>query len=277
MSTEGAGMKTESWAASLQRPDGVLISQVVGQALLVTLNRPQSANALDAELMDALSSLWSVAAATPQLRCVLITGSGSAFCSGADVSMLSVERSQLGDSAAAELAFVPGQRLAVPVITLVNGVCAGGGLHFVADADICLAGEDARFLDPHVSVGQVSALEPLLLRSRVRRDVITRMVLLGRHEQLSAQDARRAGLVSEVVPGGDLVQRGLELAELIALNSPEAVRQSRRVLRVVEERELATELDLGWELVRRHHSHPDAQEGPRAFLEKRPAQWVMPS
>lgn len=185
-------MKTESWAASLQRPDGVLISQVVGQALLVTLNRPQSANALDAELMDALSSLWSVAAATPQLRCVLITGSGSAFCSGADVSMLSVERSQLGDSAAAELAFVPGQRLAVPVITLVNGVCAGGGLHFVADADICLAGEDARFLDPHVSVGQVSALEPLLLRSRVRRDVITRMVLLGRHEQLSAQDARRA-------------------------------------------------------------------------------------
>lgn len=269
-------MTAESWTTPLERRDGPLLAEVMGQTLLVTLNRPGVANALDTELMDALSSLWSSAADTPQLRCVVITGAGSGFCSGADVSMLAAGRPELGDTAAAELAFVPGPRLSVPVIVLVNGVCAGGGLHFVADADICLAGEDARFVDPHVSVGQMSALEPLLMRSRVRRDVITRMVLLGRYERLSAHDAQLAGLVSEVVPTGELVRRGLELAGHIALNSPEAVRLSRRMLRTEEERRLATELDLGWELVRRHHLHPDAQEGPRAFLEKRPANWVQP-
>lgn len=268
-------MTGESWVMPLRRAEGPLLAEVVGHTLVVTLNRPHVANALDVELMAALSSLWAAASATPQLRCVVVTGAGKAFCSGADVSMLATDRSALGDTAAEELAFVPGPRVPVPVIALVNGVCAGGGLHFVADADISLAGESARFLDPHVSVGQVSALEPLLMRGRVRRDVITRMVLLGRHEKVSARDAHVAGLVSEVVPDGDLMKRGMELAERIALNSPEAVRLSRRVMRLAEERSLATELDLGWELVRRHHLHPDSQEGPRAFLERRPAEWVV--
>jgi len=263
------------WAAPLRRLEGSLLTEVVGHTLVVTLNRPEVANALDGELMRALSSLWAAASAEPELRCVVITGAGRAFCSGADVSMLATDRPTLGDTAAEEMAFVPGLRVSVPVIVLVNGVCAGGGLHFVADADICVAGERARFLDPHVSVGQVSALEPLLMRGRVRRDVITRMVLLGRHEQVSARDAHFAGIVSEVVGDDELVRRGMELSERIALNSPEAVRLSRRVMRLAEERSLATELDLGWELVRRHHRHPDSQEGPRAFLEKRPAEWVV--
>ncbi|EME52597.1 enoyl-CoA hydratase/isomerase [Rhodococcus ruber BKS 20-38] len=264
-------------AAQLRRLEGPLLAEVTGHTLVVTLNRPEVANALDGELMRALSSLWSAASAAPDLRCIVLTGAGRAFCSGADVSMLATGRTALGDTAAEELAFVPGPRVPVPVIALVNGVCAGGGLHFVADADICIAGESARFLDPHVSVGQVSALEPLLMRGRVRRDVINRMVLLGRHEQVSAQDAHFAGLVSEVVRDDELVQRGTKLAEWISLNSPEAVRLSRRVMRLAEERSLATELDLGWELVRRHHRHPDSQEGPRAFLEKRPAEWVVGS
>ncbi|MFF0818681.1 enoyl-CoA hydratase/isomerase family protein [Rhodococcus sp. NPDC003318] len=268
-------MSTDGWAASLRRLEGPLLAEVVGHTLVVTLNRPDVANALDGELMHTLSSLWAAASATPQLRCVVLTGAGRAFCSGADVSMLAADRPALGDTASEELAFVPGPRVPVPVIALVNGVCAGGGLHFVADADISIAGESARFLDPHVSVGQVSALEPLLMRGRVRRDVIARMVLLGRHEQVSARDALVAGLVSEVVGDDELMQRGMDLAERIALNSPEAVRLSRRVMRLAEERSLATELDLGWELVRRHHRHPDSKEGPRAFLEKRPAEWVV--
>jgi enoyl-CoA hydratase/carnithine racemase len=257
--------------AALERPEGVLVSTVTAHTLVVTLNRPHVANALDDELMDALAGLWRTAARVSTLRAVLLTGAGTAFCAGADAAMLSVPRVREGDTAAAELDFLPGPHVDVPVVVAVNGACAGGGLHFVADADICIASTSARFVDPHVSVGQVSALEPLHLLLRMRPDILRRMVLLGRHETLSADDALRAGLVSEVTE--HVLDRGLELAGAIGRNSPEAVRLSRRAIRTFEDRLIATDLDLGWELIRRHRLHPDATEGPRAFLDKRPPTW----
>jgi enoyl-CoA hydratase/carnithine racemase len=259
--------------AELERGEGVLLSRVVDTTLVVTLNRPESANALDDALMDALADLWRAAARAPGLRTVVLTGAGRAFCGGADAGMLSVPRVRLGDTALAELEFLPGPHLPIPVIVAVNGACAGGGLHFVADADIAIAASTARFLDPHVSVGQVTALEPLQLLLRMRPDIVRRMALLGRHEVLSAEQAQHAGLVSEVTSPEALFDRALELAALIASNSPEAVRLSRRVLRSFEERLIATDLDLGWELIRRHRSHPDATEGPAAFLAKRAPMW----
>ncbi|WP_233509856.1 enoyl-CoA hydratase/isomerase family protein [Actinomadura craniellae] len=258
---------------ALTRTDGVLLSRMSGSTLVVTLNRPDRANALDDELMDALAGLWTAAAANRSIRCVVVTGAGRAFCSGADASMLAGTRRALGDTAWEELDFLPGHRLAVPVVAAVNGVCAGGGLHFVADADISVAARSARFLDPHVSVGNVTALEPVMLRLRMRVDVLTRMVLLGREEVLDAAAAERAELVSEVVPDDELLPRALALAAAVGRNSPEAVRLSRRVLRSFEERLLGADLDLGWELVRRHRAHPDATEGPQAFLDKRPPRW----
>lgn len=257
----------------LTRNDGPLLVAIHAGTAVVTLNRPHAANALDAELMAMLSDLWDRAARTRGLRCIVLTGAGRAFCAGADIAMLSQDRGTVGDTAAAEIDFVPGSRVGVPVIVLVNGVCAGGGLHFVADADITIASTAARFTDPHVNVGQVSALEPLLLRLRMRSDALTRLVLLGRAESLDAERAERVGLVSEVVAPADLEPRGLELADAIAQASPEAVRLSRRVLRTFEERLLETHLDLGWELIQRHRAHPDALEGPAAFLEKRKPRW----
>ncbi|MCR5978248.1 enoyl-CoA hydratase/isomerase family protein [Gordonia jinghuaiqii] len=258
----------------LERDTGVLVAELRGSTLLVTLHRPHAANALDDELMVALRRLWESVAAEPSVRCIVLTGAGEAFCAGADARMVAGDRASVGDTAAQELAFVPGPQISVPVVVVVNGVCAGGGLHFVADADICIAAKSARFLDPHVSIGQVSALEPVLLRGRMRRDVLARMVLLGKHEQLGSEAARDAGLVSEVVDDDVALERGLALAALITRNSPEAVRLSRRALRRAEEHALATELDLGWELIRRHRAHPDAAEGPIAFLEKRVPKWT---
>jgi enoyl-CoA hydratase/carnithine racemase len=242
--------------------------------LVVTLDRPDKGNALDARMMDALAALWSHAAADRSLRCIVLTGAGRFFCSGADVSMLAGERGG-ADDAAGELRFLPGPAVEIPVIVAVNGTCAGGGLHFVADADIAIAADGARFVDPHVSVGQVSALEPLELRLRMRPDRLARMVLLGRAEVLDAMAATDAGLVSEVVPGAVLLDRALELARMIVANSPEAVRLSRRVLRRFEAHLLDVHPDLGWELIRRHWAHPDAAEGPAAFLEKRAPRWMV--
>lgn len=270
-------MNANDSSPSLELEDGPVVSRVDGDALVVRLNRPSASNALDVAMMDALDGLWQAAAQARHLRCIVVTGEGRAFCAGADTSMLAAPRERLGDDAAAELRFLPGARVDVPVVVLVNGVCAGGGLHFVADADVCIASEAARFLDPHVSVGQVTALEPLLLRFRMRPDVLARMVLLGRDEVLDAQAALAAGLVSEVVAPADLAARGHAIAASIGRGSPEAVRLSRRVLRRFEERLLATDLDLGWELIQRHRNHPDALEGPQAFMDRRDPVWKDPS
>ncbi len=248
----------------VERDEGVLV---------VTLNRPDALNALDVTLMRELRELW--AADLPAgVRCVVLTGAGRGFCAGADMSLLESDRADAGRSAAEELAFLPGDRVEVPVIVAVNGACAGGGLHFVADADIAIAAERASFVDPHVSVGQVTALEPLTLRLQMRPDVLTRMALLGRHERLGAAAAREAGLVSEVVAGEALLERARELAGQVAGNSPAAVARSRRVLRQLE-RDLVGEqrLEAGWAEIRAHWEHPDSKEGPAAFLARRPPNW----
>lgn len=252
--------------------DGGMRATLSGGVATVVLDRPAVGNAIDAPMMSALASLWSQVAERSDVRCVVVTGEGRFFCTGADASMLADARSG-GDDAAEELRFLPGPHVPVPVIVAVNGTCAGGGLHFVADADIVIASDKAKFLDPHVSVGQVSALEPLQLRLRMRPDVLTRMVLLGRYEVLDAAAALAAGLVSEVIEHDGLGARAQQLATAVAENSPEAVRLSRRVLRRFEHDLIRTHMDLGWELIQRHWSHPDATEGPVAFQEKRAPRW----
>jgi enoyl-CoA hydratase/carnithine racemase len=129
-------------------------------------------------------------------------------------------------------------------------------------------------MDPHVSVGQVTALEPVMLLPRVRFDVVVRLALLGRHERIDAQAALRAGFVSEVVPGEQLCDRALELAGQIASNSPAAVRRSRAALIDWENHVLADVLDRGWNSIREHWEHPDAKEGPASFLERREPNWT---
>ena len=251
-----------------------LLVETRGPALVVTLNRPERRNAFDAATMAALAELWADAELLGRHRCLVVTGADPAFCAGADVDMLRSERDGTSATAAEELAFLPGANVDVPVIVAVNGVCAGGGLHFVADGDIVIASERASFLDPHVSVGQVTALEPLTLALRARFDSLVRLALLGRHERLDANAAQAAGLVSEVVPHEQLLPRALELAEQIASNSPAAVRKSRQAIRALHERLLEPALDEGWELIKSHWEHPDALEGPAAFSERRAPEWA---
>ncbi len=240
--------------------------------VMVTLNRPERKNAFDAATMAGLTSLWDELASVPGTRCLILTGTDPAFCAGADMDLLE-NRQSAGATAREELAFLPGERVDFPVIVAINGVCAGGGLHFVADADIVIASERASFLDPHVSVGQVTALEPLPLMLRARSDAVVRMALLGRHERLDSEAALNAGLVSEVVPHDSLLDRARELGRAIASNSPAAVALSRQTLRSFERELLEASMERGWQAIRSHWQHPDSAEGPRAFVERRDADW----
>ncbi len=220
-----------------------------------------------------LRDLWTETRADRSVRCVVVTGAGAGFCAGADMGDLDGERAPLGDDIHDELAFLPGRRLEVPVIVAVNGVCAGGGLHYVADADIVLASDTAWFTDPHVGVGQVSGIEAPSLGLRVPLAWLARMVLLGRHERWDAHQALALGLVTEVLAPDALLPRAQELAALIAAASPEAVRQSRAVYRRFEEQAVGEAMADGWDAVQRHWAHPDADEGPSAFIARRDANW----
>jgi enoyl-CoA hydratase/carnithine racemase len=241
--------------------------------LEVILNRPERRNALDDTLIAELRDLWSDDVALSGVRCVVLTGADPGFCSGADMSLLSRDRSDAPVNVHDELRFLPGPQIDCPVVVAVNGVCAGGGLHFVADADIVVASDNATFLDPHVSVGQVSALEPLGLWLRASPAIITRMALIGSPERLTAQAALAAGLVSEVVPAAGLPGRAMELARLISKNSPAAVAATRHAIRAFEESLVGDAIQDGWDTIRAHWNHPDAHEGPQAFIEKREPRW----
>ena len=201
------------------------------------------------------------------VRCVVITGAGKAFCSGADVGDLDDERRPAGDGIVDELALLPGHQLDVPVVVAVNGVCAGGGLHFVADADIAIASTDVWFTDPHVTVGQVSGIEPASLALRVPINALALLALAGKAVRWDAQRACELGLVTEVLAPDDLLPRAREIAAAVAAASPAAVRSTRAVLRRLETTLVGLSMVEGWDAVQAHWEHPDSVEGPRAFFD----------
>lgn len=251
----------------------LIVEEPAAGVVLVRLNRPDRLNALSAELMTGLHELWTRLRQRADLRCVVLTGNGRGFCSGADAGFLAADRAPRGDGLDGELSFVPGRLLDVPVVVAVNGVCAGGGLHFVADADIVIAAEGATFLDPHVSVGQVSGIEPPSLALRLPLPVISRMALMGRDERLTARRLYELGLVTELVEEGRLVDRAVEIARVVASASPAAVRATRRSWRRLSDELVEPAMREGWDEVQKHWSHPDSTEGPAALHDRRQPRW----
>src|SRR5207244_261801 len=124
----------------------------------------------------------------------------------------------------------------LPTIVAVNGVCVGGGLHFVADADVVIASTNASFIDTHVSVGQVTALEPIQLLPRIGLGNALRLAVLGRRGRIGAEDALRISLVDEIVEPEQLLPRATALAEIAASGSPGAIEKSKRAIRGALER-----------------------------------------
>jgi enoyl-CoA hydratase/carnithine racemase len=199
-------------------------------------DRPDVGNAMNAAMMDELEAAWTELDADPSVRVIVNTGNGPAFQTGLDVAQLSRDRDALREHSRRtrdfELRFTA-WHLAVtkPVLAAVNGVCAGAGLHFVADADIVIASDDATFLDPHVSVGQVSAFETIALVRKSPMESVARMALTGRHERLTAARAHELGIISQLVdPPERLRDEAQALAETIARNPSDALRRAKQML-----------------------------------------------
>jgi enoyl-CoA hydratase len=202
----------------------------------LVFNRPEAANAMDATMLAELEVAWLELDADPDVRVIVNTGEGKAFQTGLDVVQLARQpealREQSRRTKRAELKLTAWHnRVSKPVIAAVNGVCAGGGLHFVADADVVIASSNASFLDPHVSVGQVSAYETIGLARKVAFEPVMRMALAGRYERLSAQRAYDLGMISQVVdPPEGLREQAQGLAEIIAEHEPAELARRKRAL-----------------------------------------------
>lgn len=242
------------------------------------LNRPDAGNAFDALMLDDLETAWADLDADPDVRVIVNTANGNAFCTGMDVVQVARDKAAMRKHSRrtrdAELK-ISAWHCGVwkPVIAAVNGVCAGGGLHLVADADIVIAAESATFVDPHVSVGQAVAYEAITLLRKSPMEAITRMTLSGKGERISAHRAYQLGIASEVVPVDQLRAAAGQLAASIATNSPTAMRATKRALWRSLEMGLSEAREEAAIAIDRLAGHPDQEEGARAWLEKREPRW----
>jgi enoyl-CoA hydratase/carnithine racemase len=256
-----------------------LIVERHGPVGWLIFNRPEAGNAIDAAMFGELEAAWAELDRDPAVRAIVNTGNGKAFQTGLDVVQLAKDpaalREQSRRTARSDLRLTAWHnQVWKPVIAAVNGVCAGGGLHFVADADIVIAAADATFVDPHVSVGQVTASEAIGLLRKVPAEAVMRMALVGRHERLTAGRALQIGMISEVVdPPERLREEAQALAENMARNSPAAMAATKRALWQALEVGLTEACRAGAKELVSLWGHPDQEEGPRAFVERRDPVW----
>jgi enoyl-CoA hydratase len=242
-------------------------------------DRPDVGNAMDARMMAELEEAWRELDDDPTVRVIVNTGNGRNFQTGLDVAALSRDREAMTEQSRrtrdAELRFTAWHnQVWTPVIAAVNGNCAGGGLHFVADADIVIAASDARFFDTHVSLGQAMSYEGVGLSHKMAFEPIMRMALTGRWERMPALRARQLGMISQVVdPPEQLREVAQELAETVAKNSPAAMRATKKALWGALELGLTEACRAGARELIGMWGHPDQNEGPLAFAEKRAPRW----
>jgi len=232
-------------------------------------------------MLDELEQAWAMLNGDSSVRVIVNGAVGPTFNTGLDVKELSRNREALKEQSRrtrdATLKLTAWHMgVWKPVIAAVNGLCAGGGLHFVADADIVVVAPDAQFLDPHVSVGQVSAFETITLARKIPMEAISRMALVGRAERIDAGTAYRLGLCSQISLSSDSLHDECQaLAETIARNSPAALAASKRALWGAFEAGLTSACRSGSSELVSVWGHPDQAEGPMAYAEGREPEWQL--
>lgn len=250
-----------------------------GHSLLVTINRPEVLNAVDQSVWDGLGDAWALADSDPEVRVVVLTGTGDrAFCAGADLHTIAEGGYRRTPDPTRDpwgFAGVVSHEISVPVIAAVNGLALGGGWEIALACDLVVAAEHAEFGLPEVSRGLVAGGGGAFrVADELPRPVAMELLLTGC--RASAEQLRDYGMVNRVVPRGRLLSVALELADRISANAPLAVQASKRIARGVHrgvaEPETAHWLRSEREVLKVMRS-ADAVEGARAFVEKREPVW----
>lgn len=250
-----------------------------GSILTVTLNLPEKRNPIsDLDMVEALIAAMEAADRDIGVRCVILTGAGSAFSSGGDLKQMKPDAGPLRASKPYEtrrnykygiqrlpLMF---QALEVPVIAAVNGPAIGAGLDLATMCDVRVAAESARFAESFVKLGITPGDGGAWLLPRiVGFSRATELALTG--EMIGADEALKIGLVSHVVPDAELMAKANEIADKIASNPPHAVRMTKRLLREGQTTDLKNILELSAAMQALAHATKDNDEAINAFVEKR--------
>jgi enoyl-CoA hydratase len=243
-----------------------------GRIEVVTLNRPEVRNALDPETIGALSETFREIADDIDIWAAILTGAGNlSFCAGMDLKAF-VARGGGRSHRSPNIPSFTRTLCPKPVIGAANGAAVAGGLELLLACDLIVAAEHAVFAIPEVKRGLIAAGGGLVrLPRRLPLAIALEMGLTG--DSIDARRAQEVGLVNRVVPGANVVDEAVALAERICLNSPAAVRGSKKVIYAAidgSEKEAWEECSLVADEI---FGSADAIEGARAYLEKRAPSW----
>ncbi|WP_213934287.1 crotonase/enoyl-CoA hydratase family protein [Rhodococcus sp. B50] len=245
-----------------------------GPVGVITLNRPQVLNAVNAALSDALGAVLDEIDRDPGLRVGVLTGAGRAFCAGADLqafadggSVLPTHHPEWGFAGLVQ------HYVSKPLIAAVNGVAVGGGTEIVLACDLAVLSSEATLGLPEVKRGLIAGGGGLIrLPGQIPPKIAAHAVFTG--EPVSAEAALRWGLVNSIVPPSEVLPEALRLAHVIAANAPVAVRASKKIMSHAQTSGLE---NLVWNVNSAESdavcASEDALEGAFAFTEKRPPVW----
>ncbi len=250
--------------------DEVLVDHHDG-VLVVTLNRPQARNAVNAAVSAGVAAALDELEAREDLRVGVITGAGGTFCSGMDLKAFVAGENPVHDVRGfAGMTRVPPGK---PMIAAVEGYALAGGCEVVLACDLVVAADNAQFGIPETKRGLAAGAGGLFrLPRRVPYQVAMELALTG--DFLSAADAHRHGLVNRLTPPGGALSAALELAARIAANGPLAVAVSRQIVASSLDWPLSEGFERQQALIDRVLHSADAREGATAFAEKRPPVWT---
>jgi enoyl-CoA hydratase len=248
-----------------------LLFEVKDRVGIVTINRPDKLNALNAIAKAELRDLFTSLRTDPAVDVVIVTGAGEkAFVAGTDIGELTVLDRESGETFAekGQEVFDLIESLGKPVIAAVNGYALGGGCELALACHIRIASEKAKFGQPEVSLGIIPGYGGTQRLPRlVGRGMALEMILSG--VQVDANEALRAGLVNKVVPPADLMTRTMSVARLIASVGQVAVRHALEAVNVVDGTTLEEGLKREAELFGACCASGDFKEGTEAFMQKR--------
>lgn len=263
-------------ALLFDRQDGIAI---------LTLNRPEARNAISPEMACRLADAFQLIEGDASIRCAILTGAGDrAFCSGGDLALMlplltgarapqdDWDRRVLQDPGVMDRSALRRFQLTTPLIAAVNGHCLAGGMETMLATDIRISADHATFGLPEARRGLIPFAGALVrLPRQMSHCRAMEMLLTG--EPISAAEAQAAGLLNHVLPGAQVMDRALEIAHRIAANGPVATAQIKRTVLEASGRTLAEGYGLEDQARDIVMASEDAREGPRAFMEKRPARF----
>ena len=254
-----------------------LLTERDGPVFHVRLNRPDVRNAFDEEVIASLTAAAREAGSNREIRAMVLSGTGKAFCAGADLAWMTKaiaytreENRRDAEDLARMLETL--DTLPVPLIGRVHGAALGGGAGLVAVCDIAIAADDATFGFTEAKLGIIPAVISPYVLQKIGPSAARELFLTG--SRFSAKRARRMGLIHKIVPESDLDSAVDECVQEVLSSAPGAIAAAKALIKDVAHRPSADVIGLTTTRIAEQRVSAEGQEGMRAFLQKRKPNWI---